>query len=152
MLGKTRRANVTLSVHIVLPCRGHCELHLRQVLGSIALVGLDNLVSIQLGVGVSWVDDEFLGVVDDSESSEAIAGTELARPASADGVWAADVAAGALVGSAGAGNGELAGRGGRGVGVDGEGPGARGVGGVADTLHVDDGPLWGCGGHHCRGC
>lgn len=45
-------------------------------------------------VGVGWVDDLLLGVVDDSERGEAIAWAKLARPAAADGVLAADVAAG----------------------------------------------------------
>ena len=112
----------------------------RQVLRSVALVWLDDLVGIKLRVGIRRVDDELLGIVDDTESSEAIACTELSRPAGADGVATAGDVGSVLLAGGGARDGEFALGLGRGVGVDAEGPDAGGVGRVADTLHVCDRP------------
>jgi hypothetical protein len=55
---------------------------------------LNNLAACQLLVGVGWVDDLLLCIVDDSESREAVSGSELPAPARADGISTTDVAAG----------------------------------------------------------
>jgi hypothetical protein len=58
------------------------------------LVWLDDLAACQLLVGVGWVDDLLLCVVDDSESCKTVASSKLAAPARADGISPTNVAAG----------------------------------------------------------
>lgn len=65
---------------------------LRQIRWSVALVRFDDLAGVELNVGVSRIHDLLLLVVHDGESGEALVGSELPGPASADGVWAADPA------------------------------------------------------------
>jgi hypothetical protein len=114
---------------------------LRESLDGVALVRLDDLVAFELSVGVSGPGDLLLALVDDREGGEALG--ELAAPSRGDGVRAA---LGARVGDAAGGgvasldNGEVAAVLASGAGVDNKGPGAASVGGVADALHVLNGP------------
>lgn len=124
--------------------------HLRETLRGEAEIGLDNSTAGHCLVGVGGVDNLSLLVVDDSESGEAIAGAELAAPAGGDGVHAAVGGAAVCLSSVGlvdnmGAAGDLVN-----LVVDAEGPGARGVGLVADTLHVLNCPL-GAGSHHGLG-
>jgi hypothetical protein len=100
----------------------------------VALIRLHDLAGIQLLVGVGWVDDELLGVVDDRERGEAIASTELTRPASANRVTTADIAGRIGLARRGTFDLERASSCWCGVGVDGETPcaGSRGT----DSLPV----------------
>lgn len=118
--------------------------------GSVALVRRDDLSVDKLNVGVSGPDDELLGVVDDRQDGEAVARERLAVVARADGVGAALLAADVGLAGALALDREAAGRGGREVRVDAEGPRARVVGGVARPLQAGDRPLR-SGGHHGLG-
>lgn len=99
--------------------------------------------------GVSWVDDLLLGIVDNSEGSETVAGAELARPAGADGEATANVAGGVGLGCGRALDLECAGNRGDGVLVDLERPGADAV--AAGALHALDGPLGSGFDHHVDG-
>lgn len=121
--------------------------HSRQSSGSISLVRLDNLATIELLVGVSGPDDLAGLVVDNGEGGEASVGAELAAPAGGDGVVAA---VGGTTVSLGGGLGlddVGAGLGSSGADLDAEVPGAGSIGGVASALHIADGPLR-AGGHH----
>lgn len=121
--------------------------NLRQSSGRVGLIGLDDLAAIKLLIGVSGPDNLASVVVDNGEGGEAVARAELAAPAGSDGVDTAG--GGTTVGFGGlvALNDVCAGLGGPGANLDTEVPGAGGVGTVADTLEVADGPL-GTGGHH----
>jgi len=135
--------SVSLSISNPLPHQNG-DLNLRQVLGSVALVRLNNLSASQLLVGVGRVKD--LLVANNGESLETLASAELTAPGAADGEGTAlDV----LVGlGAGWVAGDLVGAGGGGgavVGVDGEAVVAGAVG--AGTLEVLHGP-GGAGCHH----
>lgn len=57
------------------------KLHLRESVGRVALVRLDNIAALDLLVGVSRVGDLAALVVDHGQGGEAIAGTELTAPA-----------------------------------------------------------------------
>lgn len=119
--------------------------------GGVGLIGLDNLGTGELLVGVSGPDDLALALADDGKSGEAVAGAELAAPARGDGEVAAGRGAGrGLLGSLGALDvvaalDDLAV-----AGVDAELPVADGVVGAAVALGVADGPL-GSRGHHGDG-
>lgn len=116
---------------------------------SVLLVGGNDLAGLDLLVGVGGPDNQLLGLVDNGQSGEALVGAELAAPAGGDGVGTALGRATVALRSLGALDGKSAG-GRLGAGdasVDTEGPVALGVGGVADTLEVLDGPLRD-GGHH----
>ena len=64
--------------------------HSRKVGWCVALVGFDHFSSVELHIGVGWVDDLPLAIVDNSKGRKALVRTELTRPAGADGVWTAD--------------------------------------------------------------
>lgn len=122
-------------------------MHLRESSRSVSLIRLNNLATIKLLIGISGPNNLARLVVDNRKGSEAIIRAELSAPARGDGV-------GAAVGRAAVGLGGISGlhdvgaRGGSsGADLDAKGPGAGGVGGVADALHVADGPL-GAGDHH----
>lgn len=126
------------------PSLSNAVLNLRQVLGSVALVGLNDLAAGQLLVGVGRVED--LLAADNRKSLETRIRTELAAPGASDGegsalnVLVSGVAgwvAGDLVGASSWGAAV--------VGVDGEAVVASAVG--AGTLEVLHGP-GGAGGHH----
>lgn len=125
---------------------------LRELGGSVALVGLDDDGTSDLLVGVGGPDDEPLLLVNDGEGGEALVLAELVAPAGGDGVGAAG---GRAAGSLGGGLGtlldlELARSDGAGANVNAELPGAEAVVGVAPALSLADGPL-GRGGHHGDG-
>ena len=61
----------------------------RQVLDRIAAVRRHRLSARQLRIGIRGVRNLPLGIVHHGEGGEAIAGTELSRPAAADGVTTA---------------------------------------------------------------
>lgn len=112
--------------------------------GSVRLVGLDNLGTSELLVGVSRPDNLALGVGNDREGSEALVGTELAAPAGGDGeVTAGGGTTGGLLGGAGALDVVAALEGLAVASVDAELPVADGVVGAAVALGVADGPLGG---------
>lgn len=117
---------------------------LRQVLGSVALVWLDDLAGSELLVGVGRVKD--LLALDNGKSLESVALAELAAPVARDGVSAAlDVVVRGTAGWVALDCVGAAGSGGAIVGVDGVAVVASSVG--ADTLEVLDGP-GGTSGHH----
>lgn len=124
-----------------------CQLHLREGSGGVALVGLDNLATGKLLVGVCGPDDLASLVVDNGEGGEAVALAELATPAGGHGVSTAVLGTAVGVGGSLALHDVGALGSSAGAGVDAEVPGARGVCSVADTLGVLDSPL-GTGGHH----
>jgi hypothetical protein len=84
---KSNIASIMTSMHARLPTQ---DSHIHGQAGSldldrsIALVGGDNLSSLDLLVGVGGPDDEPLLLVDNGESGEALVGTELAAPARGD--------------------------------------------------------------------
>jgi len=116
--------------------------------GGVALVGGDHVAGGDLLVGVGRVDDQALGVVDNSKGGELVAGAELVRPARGDGVRAAGSRA--AVERRGLGSLDDLGTGGGGCAVvDAEGPGSDSVVGVEDALEAGDGP---CGLSHHGDC
>lgn len=107
----------------------------------VALIRRDDGTSSKLLVGVGRPDNLLLSVVDDGERGEAVAGPKLSAPPAGDGVNATGRSSSRGLASGLALDGKGAGRDSRHVGIDREGPGARSVGGIADTLHADNGPL-----------
>ena len=62
----------------------------RQVLNRVAPVWCHNLAAFQLLVGVRRVGDLLLSILNNGQSGETVARTELTRPASGDGERSAD--------------------------------------------------------------
>ena len=124
-----------------LPCN-----HLREVLWCVALIRGDDLAIHELLVGIGRVDDGL--AIDNGQGLEAVVGSELAAPVAADGVGPALLVVVGDTGRRVTDGGVGAGGCGRGVGVNGEGVLAGGVGGVASADEGLDGPLRSGCGHH----
>ena len=122
---------------------------------SVTLVRLDNVPPLKLLISVGGPDNLALRVVDHGQGGKTVTRAELATPARGDGVLAAvgwatvSVGRRASIDHIGAASGSAR------TGIDGEGPSARSVAAIADSLHVLDNPLR-AGSHHglfvgCRG-
>lgn len=135
----------TVRMHMVRSIGVLHQSHSWEVGWLVGLIWLDDLTGAQLFVGVGWVDDELPVVVHDGESCEAVVRSELSRPASANGVDAADIASRVGLRCRRTLHLESARSCGARAWVDAEGPRASARG--ADSLHVLDGPLR-CGCHH----
>ena len=112
----------------------------------VALVRRDNIASCKLLVRVRGPDDLAGALIDHREGGEAIFRTELVAPARGDGVSTAMRRAAVRL-RGGRARHDVGAVGRVGACVDAEGPGAFGVGGVADALKGGDGPL-SVGDHH----
>lgn len=118
-----------------------------EISGSVALVRLDDLPARELLVGVGGPDNPTGLVVDNGQGGEAVARTELAAPARSDGEDAAVRRTSVRArGVRGLHNIGTMGRSVR-TDLDAEGPGAFGLGVVADALHVPHSPIR-SGSHH----